>query len=67
MAYVAAGLVVAVLALLVVGAVTGRVRTRSCCAPADPSRDLRMRGAFEDEAASHERGPGPDDRPRVPR
>ena len=48
MAYVAAGLVVAFLALLVVGGLTGRVRTRSCCAPAEARRDLRMRDAFED-------------------
>jgi hypothetical protein len=48
MAYVAALLVVAFLVLLVVGRLTGRVRTGSCCAPADARRDLRMRGAFED-------------------
>ena len=48
MAYVAAGLVIAFLALLVLGAVTGRVRARSCCTPAEARRDLRMRGAFED-------------------
>jgi hypothetical protein len=48
MAYVVAGLVVAFVLVLVVGAWTGRVRTRSCCAPADAHRDLRMRGAFED-------------------
>ena len=34
---------------LAVAALTGRVRLQSCCAPADPRRDLRMRGAFEDE------------------
>lgn len=28
---------------LAVGAITGRVKVRSCCAPADPARDLRMR------------------------
>lgn len=27
---------------LAVGAVTGRVRARSCCAPADPVHDRRM-------------------------
>lgn len=27
---------------LAVGAITGRVRARSCCAPADPARDKRM-------------------------
>jgi hypothetical protein len=40
--------------LLVVGygGITGRVRLTSCCAVADPRRDLRMRGAFEDDDAS---------------
>lgn len=28
---------------LAIGAVTGRVRARSCCAVADPERDLRTR------------------------
>jgi len=27
---------------LAVGAITGNVTARSCCAPADPSRDRRM-------------------------
>lgn len=27
---------------LAIGAISGRVKTRSCCAPADPSRDRRM-------------------------
>lgn len=30
---------------LAVGAVTGRVRARSCCTPADPAHDKRMTGA----------------------
>lgn len=34
---------------LVHGALTGRLRLTSCCAAADPARDLRMRGAFEDD------------------
>lgn len=41
-----AGLVVALAVWLVR---SRRVRVRSCC-PADPARDLRMRGAFEDDA-----------------
>ncbi len=46
------GAVLAVLvALLAVGALTGRVRARSCCAIADPERDLRMRSAFTDPQA----------------
>jgi hypothetical protein len=36
--------------LLAVGALTGRVRARSCCAPADPAADLRMRTAESDRA-----------------
>jgi hypothetical protein len=31
--------------LLAIGAIRGRVRVRSCCAVADPTRDLRMPGA----------------------
>jgi len=38
-------LIVFTLALLV-GAATGRVKTTSCCAT-DPSKDLRMRDAFQ--------------------
>ena len=38
------------LLLLVLGGLTGRVRLSSCCTPADPSKDLRMRGAFESDA-----------------
>ncbi len=44
-----AGIVTLFLVALLVGGVTGRVRVRSCCTPADASRDLRMRGAFEDD------------------
>lgn len=36
------------LLVLVYGGITGRVRLSSCCAVADPRRDLRMRAAFED-------------------
>lgn len=28
---------------LAVGAISGRVKVRSCCAPADPAHDLRIR------------------------
>jgi hypothetical protein len=48
--YLLAALVILPVLVLVVGAATGRVRVRSCCAPTDPAKDLRMRGAFEDEA-----------------
>lgn len=49
--YLIGGVVIAFLVLLVVGAVTGRVKSRSCCSVADPRQDLRMRGAFEGEAS----------------
>lgn len=39
------------LVVLVYGGLTGRVRMSSCCGVADPRKDLRMRGAF-DEADS---------------
>lgn len=38
-------------AAMVVGAVTGRISLKSCCAVSDASRDLRMRAAFEDDPA----------------
>ena len=38
--------------LLALGAVTGRVRARSCCAIADPRCDTRMRGAFTTDHAA---------------
>ena len=49
MQFVIAGVVLAVPALLLLGAVTGRVRMSSCCGIADPRRDLRMREAFADD------------------
>jgi hypothetical protein len=48
MTYVVAVLVALPVLLLVLSAVRGRVQVKACC-PADPSRDLRMRAAFEDE------------------
>jgi len=43
------GLVVAAFMLvLAVGALTGRVRARSCCGAGDARRDLRMRSAFDE-------------------
>lgn len=50
MEWVIASPVVLFIVFLVVGAVTGRVRMKSCCAKADGRSDLRMRGAFEDTA-----------------
>ncbi len=49
MAYVFGIPALVFLVLLVDGGLTGRVRLTSCCAVADPRRDLRMRAAFEDE------------------
>ncbi|HET7430790.1 MAG TPA: hypothetical protein VFJ89_04725 [Nocardioides sp.] len=49
MAYVFGIPVLLFLVALVYGGVTGRVRLSSCCAVADPRRDLRMRAAFEDD------------------
>ena len=49
MVYVLGGVVAVFLALVVIGAVTGRVEVRSCCTVADPRRDARMRAAFEDD------------------
>ena len=52
MAYVL-GIVAAVfLVVLVLAAVTGRLRLGSCCAVGDPSKDLRMRAAFGGDDAS---------------
>ena len=31
---------------LAVGAISGRVRARSCCTPADPAHDLRIRDSL---------------------
>lgn len=49
--YLVGGVVIVFLVLLILGAVTGRVKSRSCCSVADPRQDLRMRGAFDDEAS----------------
>lgn len=43
-------------AALVVGALSGHVKVTSCCTAGDPSRDLRMRAAFEDERPTREEG-----------
>lgn len=58
MAIVLGSLVAAFAALLLIGALTGRVKVKSCCAVADPRKDLRMRAAFsaDDPAETSERG-----------
>jgi len=45
MRYLIGGVLAALTFVLAIGAIGGRVRIRSCCAVADPTRDLRMRGA----------------------
>lgn len=54
MVYVLGSLAALFLVLAVVGALTGRVGVRSCCAVADPRRDARMRAAFEDDSPAPE-------------
>jgi hypothetical protein len=49
MTYVLASVLVLFLLVLAVGALAGRIRVTSCCAPTDPRHDLRMRAAFDDE------------------
>lgn len=52
------GILVATFAgLVIVGGLTGRVTLKSCCAIADPRRDLRMRAAFLDTEPADEREP----------
>ena len=45
MRFLLGGLVSVATLALAIGALTGRVKVRSCCAVADPARDLRMRGS----------------------
>lgn len=47
--YVIGSVLVLFALALLIGAVTGRVKASSCCAVADPRRDLRMREAFQDD------------------
>ena len=47
MPYVLGALAVASLGFMILGAMTGRITMSACCTVADPSRDLRMRDAFE--------------------
>ena len=61
MEIVIGSLIVLSLVALVLGAVSGRVRLESCCTPSDPSRDLRMRDAFEHDEPTA--GPGDGERP----
>lgn len=49
MQYVLGGLVLLFLLATLWGATAGRLKASSCCSIADPSRDLRMREAFQPE------------------
>lgn len=51
MNYVLAALTAIAFALVLVGAITGRIKITNCCSIADPSKDLRMRAAYEDDQA----------------
>lgn len=42
MRYLLGGLVLLYVVFLIIGLITGRVKIKSCCAIADPERDLRM-------------------------
>lgn len=42
MRYVFGALVIIFSIVLATGLVTGRIKAKSCCAPSDPKRDLRM-------------------------
>lgn len=48
MHYVVGGIFSLFVIALAVGAITGRVRASSCCAPGDPALDARMRAASEE-------------------
>ena len=48
MHYVVGGVFSLFVIAMGIGAVTGRVRVSSCCAPGDPALDARMRAATED-------------------
>jgi len=55
MTWVFATPVLAFLAFIVIGSLTGRVELRSCCGIGDPRCDARMRDAFLDEANAPEK------------
>jgi len=52
MEYVVGAFVVVLVLILVIGALTRRIDVTTCCSLADPARDLRMRAAFENDAAT---------------
>ena len=58
MEYVAGALVIVLALILLVGALTRHIQVTTCCSLSDPARDLRMRAAFENDAAVARRAPG---------
>ena len=52
MEYVVGAFVVVLVLILVIGALTRRIDVTTCCSLADPARALRMRAAFENDAAT---------------
>ncbi len=59
MRYLFLAAVVLYLAILTVGALTGRLRMKNgCCAPADPRKDLRMRSAYPPPPATPQQQSG---------
>jgi hypothetical protein len=55
MAYLLLGAFVALVVVLSWFSYRRGMRINSCCAPADPRDDFRMRGAFGDESQGHGR------------
>ena len=51
--YLLGGAAAAFLVLLVVGGITGRVRTTDCCSIADPTRDARMQDLDQHAPGGH--------------
>ena len=49
MAYVSLALFLVSVSALTLASLRGRRAVRSCCAPADPADDRRMRAAFEND------------------
>ncbi len=58
MTWVIASVLMVPVVVLIFGAVTGRIRVSSCCSVADPSKDLRMRGAFGEDPHDERSGRG---------
>jgi len=57
MQYVIGSIVALATLALALGAITGRVKINSCCAPADPADDRRMRMDGYDEDSSSPQDP----------